>query len=231
MSHRNAIDFHSAIAAEFSQKYESSRAFQERFRVLTGLFERYIKPEDQVLDLGCGSGVFSNYLAHKGCTVTGIDGSAAMIMLCQQIKTSATVRYVVQSLPLTNPAQYTPQDTVLMSSVLEYLDDMSGMLEQTSTLLKSGGLLIVSIPNKMSVYRTIERLLFRLIKRPNYYRYIRHTTTEASFNRVLAEFGFDALETTYFSGHDPVSRVLKPLLAAHYVNNLLVGVYRKRNTK
>ncbi|QDK82605.1 glycosyltransferase [Spirosoma sp. KCTC 42546] len=223
-----AVDFHNTIAAEFNRKYESSKAFRERFQVWTGLFDRYVNPLYHVIDLGCGPGVFSDYLAHKGCIVTGVDGSEAMIELCQQKKTLANVQYILQSLPLTSLVTYAPQDVVLLSSVLEYVDDMKEILEQAYSLLKPNGLLIVSIPNRTSVYRIIERLLFRLLKRPGYFAYIRHTATKAGFNRQLNELGFEPLETAYFSGQDPISRLIKPIAAERYVNNLLVGVYRKR---
>ncbi len=227
MNHKDAIDFHNDRALEFDGRYALSKAFQERFHVWTGLFDRYVAATDQVIDLGCGSGIFSNYLAQKGCIVTGIDGSETMIALCKQKRTSTTARFAVGTLPLKTLTPFPAQDVVVMSSILEYLSDMTGMLEQVRLLLKPNGLLLVSIPNERSVYRHVERQLFRVLARPVYYQYIRNTATETTFNRQLAEAGFTPVETNYFSGQDPISRILKPLLAAPYVNNLLVGVFRK----
>ncbi len=227
MSQKNAIDFHDARALAFDSRYELSKAFQERFHVWTGLFDRYVAATDQVIDLGCGSGIFSNYLAQKGCFVTGIDGSEAMIALCKRKRTSTTARFAVGTLPLKTLAHFPVQDVVVMSSILEYLNDMNGMLEQARLLLKPNGLLLVSIPNQRSLYRKVERQLFRLLARPVYFQYIRNTATEKTFNRQLTEAGFTPVETSYFSGQDPISRILKPFLAAQFVNNLLVGVFRK----
>lgn len=227
MNPKNAIDFHNDRAQEFDSRYALSKAFQERFQVWTGLFERYITATDQVIDLGCGSGVFSNYLAQKGCVVTGIDGSEAMIALCKRRRTSATAQFAVGILPLTTLTPFPVQDVVVMSSILEYLSDMPGMLEQARLLLKPNGLLLISIPNKRSLYRKLERQLFRLLARPAYYQYIRNMATEITFNRQLTEAGFTPVETSYFAGQDPISRALKPFLTAPYVNNLLVGVFRK----
>ena len=226
MNHKNAIDFHNERALEFDSRYELSKAFQERFRVWTGLFDRYITATDQVIDLGCGSGIFSNYLAKKGCFVTGIDGSEAMIALCKRKRISTKARFAVGTLPLNTLAHFPTQDVVVMSSILEYLPDMTGMLEQARLLLKPDGLLLASIPNQRSLYRSVERQLFQLLARPVYYQYIHNTATETTFNRQLTESGFTPVETNYFAGHDPVSRALKPFLAAPYVNNLLVGVFK-----
>ena len=223
----NAIDFHSTIATQFDSKYESSVAFGERFRVWIALFRRYVRPGDCVLDLGCGSGIFSQYLAGMGCFVTALDGSAEMIDLCNRKKPSAYVRYAVQSLPLSNPADYDNQDVVIASSLLEYIDDLEPMLQQIQAMLKPGGLLIVSMPNRFSLYRRTERILFGLTGHPRYFAHIRQVTDVTTFNRQLANLGFDTVETTYFSSYDPLSNLLKWILPKRYVNNLFVGVYRK----
>lgn len=150
-----------------------------------------------------------------------------MIALCRRKNHSTMARFAVGTLPLATLAHFPVQDVVVMSSVVEYLTDMTGVLEQARLLLKPNGLLLVSIPNKRSLYRKAERQLFRLLARPTYYQYIRNTATEITFNRQLTESGFTPVEMGYFSGQDPISRVLKPFLAAPYVNTLLVGVFRK----
>ena len=223
----NAIDFHNAIATRFDRKYESSVAFGERFRVWTALFGRYVNATDRVMDLGCGSGVFSQYLADKGCCVTGIDGSVAMIRICNQKKTATNACYLVESLPLPNPDAYAKQDVVIASSLLEYLGDMNAVLQQMGAMLQPNGLLIASMPNRLSLYRRVERGLFALTGYPRYFAHIRSVSTETVFNGQLRALGFEVIETMYFSSHDPLSRLLKPILPQPYVNSLFVGVYRK----
>ena len=223
-----AIDFHDQIAEKFDRNYELSVAFLERVQVWTTLFDRYVSPSASVIDFGCGSGIFSHYLAEKGCSVTGIDGSGAMIALCHHKKTLANMRYVQQVLPLPNEHDYAPPDVIIMSSLLEYMDDIPQMLGQTYDLLKPNGLLLVSMPNQVSSYRRIERLLFRLTGWPRYVAYVRHYSTETAFAQQLSALGFDMLETTYFSSHDPISRLLKPFLSQKHVNSLFVGVFQKR---
>ncbi|RIV19386.1 class I SAM-dependent methyltransferase [Fibrisoma montanum] len=224
----NAVDFHSDIAEAFDERYRQSPGFRERFRVWTKLFGRYVKPTDSVLDLGCGSGIFSSYLAGWGCTVTGIDGSAEMISLCRQKTVAANVRYVVEPLPLASPGDYPVQDVIIASSLLEYIDDMTAMLSQANQLLRPTGLLIVSMPNERSMYRRLERLLFALTGRPRYFAHIRNLSSEAKFDQLLRKMGFDVIETAYFSSYDPVSRFVKFVLPRPYANTLFVGVYQKR---
>lgn len=228
LTDNGAIDFHDAIATQFARRYESSSAFRERFRIWTGLLDRYVLPNSRVLDLGCGSGVFSHYIAEKGCSVIGVDGSTAMIALCNQREKHTAVQFVCQSLPFVNPQGYGQQDVILMSSLLEYMDDMAQLLRQANGLLQPGGLLIVSIPNSTSVYRRVEQTVFRLTGRPRYVAYIRNRPHKAAFNQQLSDAGFMVLETVYFSGQDPLSVVLKLMLPRQYVNNLLVVVCRRK---
>lgn len=224
----NAIDFHNEIATEFDKRYTSSVAFSERFAVWTSLFERYISSSDRVLDMGCGSGIFSHYLASKGCLVTGIDGSPAMIRLCRQKLPAASVHFEVQALPLVNTTDYGGQDVLIASSVFEYIPDLPVLLQQVKSLLKTNGLFMVSMPNQSSFYRHIERLMFRLTGFPRYFAYIHNVSTVTNFNQQLGALGFEPVEVVYFSGYDPLSRVLKLVLPRKYVNNLFVGVYRKQ---
>ena len=184
-----AVDFHDAIAPQFARRYESSSAFRERFYIWTRLLDRYITPNSRVLDLGCGSGIFSHYVAKKGCSVMGIDGSTAMIALCDQKKTSAAVQFVCQSLPFANPSGYGQQDSILMSSLLEYMDNMAQLLTQANALLQPGGVLIVSIPNSSSFYRRIEQTVFGLTGHPRYVAHIRNRSYKADFCRQLGRCG------------------------------------------
>ncbi|MBC8153818.1 MAG: methyltransferase domain-containing protein [Bacteroidetes bacterium] len=224
----NAVDFHTAIAAQFDSKYETSAAFRERFRVWTDLFDRYVGATDTVMDMGCGSGVFSRYLARMGCTVTAIDGSEAMISLCQQYESSANVHYVLDFLPLEDVTCYGPQHVIIASSLLEYIPDVTPVLHHANTLLTPGGLLIASIPNRLSLYRRAERVVFALTGRPRYFAHVQTVLTETAFTRQLSDMGFQHLETVFYATNDPVSKFLKRVLPDRYVTNLFVAVYQKR---
>jgi ubiquinone/menaquinone biosynthesis C-methylase UbiE len=43
-----------------------------------------LSPGDRVLDLGCGTGALARRLARRGCRVTGVDASAAMLARARQ---------------------------------------------------------------------------------------------------------------------------------------------------
>ena len=83
------------------------------------------------------------------------------------------------------------------------------------------------MPNRQSVYRTIERLVFRLAGKPAYYAHVRHIVTADAFTRQVTALGFTQLDTVYYAGTDLVSRLLSWWLPKQYVSNLFVSVYRK----
>ena len=226
---KNAIDFHSDTAVEFDGKYVQSPQFQERFRIWTKLFEQYIKPEMSVLDAGCGSGVFSIYLAQKKCTVVGIDGSEKMIELCKQYNLSKglSISFKQEELPLMNPQNYQNKDVILCSSVLEYISDYQEVICQFRHILKPNGLLIVSMPNQDSWYRNLEKYIFKITKKPAYYAYIQHIVSEKDFSKTLNQYGFELQKLVYYPNTNWLSKLMKRLgLNEKYTNTMFVGVYK-----
>ena len=64
-------------------------------------------------------------------------------------------------------------DLIISSSVFEYLDDIESSLHSVSQLLKPEGLLMISFPNKKSVFRVIERLSYFFLRRPAYLKHVK----------------------------------------------------------
>jgi SAM-dependent methyltransferase len=228
---QTASQFHSQIASDFDALYASSPAFRERYHIWTGLIDRYILPGNRVLDLGCGSGVFSFYAASKGCTVTGIDGAENMVALCEKRRLESGlsgVSFFRAEIPLT--AADLPEgrfDTVISSSVLEYVPDLKGALQNVDQLLLPGGLFIVSMPNRRSVYRMLERWSFRVSGRPAYYRFVQHVITEIELDALLQPYGFQRIDLTYYATSGSVMGIFRFLFPHRNAANLLVGVYKK----
>lgn len=226
---KNAIDFHSEIAVEFDGKYVQSPQFQERYQVWTTLFERYINPGMNVIDAGCGSGIFSIYLALKKCIVVGVDGSEKMIELCNHYQriNDLKISFIQAILPLESFENFGKQDAILCSSVLEYIADYEIVIQQFKELLNPKGILIISMPNKDSWYRKIEKYIFKITQKPPYYQYIQHILTEKEFSTRLKYYGFELQEFTYYPNTTIFLRLLKMLgVNEKNTNTMFVGVYK-----
>jgi glycosyltransferase involved in cell wall biosynthesis/2-polyprenyl-3-methyl-5-hydroxy-6-metoxy-1,4-benzoquinol methylase len=226
---QTAIDFHSAIALDFKSNFQKSEQFTQRFQVWTSLFEKYIKPKMSVLDAGCGAGVFSHYLAKKGCEVVGIDGAENMIRLCNKVEESNNLDLVFyqEILPFKNVEKYGSKDVIICSSVLEYIDNYEKIIAQFAQILNNQGFLIVSMPNRESWYRQIEKYIFRFTGKPNYYKYSKHLINENEFSDALKKHGFERKEVVFYPHLNQVSRLLNCLgFSEKKLMPLFVGVYR-----
>lgn len=77
------FDSHANQVSEYNVfTEESNRALIDHFMQATG-----VRPGDRVLDLGCGSGVFSQQLAGRGLKVTGLDLSPKLIERARRLYT------------------------------------------------------------------------------------------------------------------------------------------------
>lgn len=102
-----------------------------------------------VLDVGCGGGLFAEALAGLGCRVTGIDPSAASIdeAVKHASRAGLDVRYVVgdgEGMPF-DAGSF---DVVVCCDVLEHVRDVSAVLSGCATVLRPGGLFLYDTINR-----------------------------------------------------------------------------------
>lgn len=104
-----------------------------------------------VLDAGMGPGRLCAILANRGWTVSGIDASAAMVMLARERLPEAHDRLVcapIEAVPFADGSF----DAVVATGVLEYAV-VPEALAEISRLLRPGGRAVVSYPNPRATYR------------------------------------------------------------------------------
>lgn len=104
-----------------------------------------------VLDLGCGSGIYSRLMAvHKGMRITGIDLSPAKVAKARKLADDAGVGDLV-SYQVGNLLDYTapaPVDMICAFGVLHHLPDVEQVLPAlVERNLRPGGIIITVEPN------------------------------------------------------------------------------------
>jgi 2-polyprenyl-6-hydroxyphenyl methylase/3-demethylubiquinone-9 3-methyltransferase len=210
----DAVGWHDQIASDFDAGYTRSPAFRERFSLWSDLIARHSKPDDSVLDAGCGSGVFSRVAARHAAKVIALDGSDAMIAIAEQGAASEGLCNITHRVGLLDdlaawePAQF---DLILSSSVLEYVEDYQATLASLVRLLRPGGRLIISMPNADSHYRRLERIAFKLAGRPRYVAHLKSRSTPRKLKEILAKQGMEVLEARYFAEPPVPSAILRML--------------------
>ncbi|BEU03949.1 hypothetical protein OAG1_27490 [Agarivorans sp. OAG1] len=102
-----------------------------------------------VLDLGCGSGVYAEYLLAKGAKVTAIDSSSEMVALVKQKLATQLKVYqqdLASGLPEEADASY---DLVICPLMLHYLQDLNPLFADVKRVLKVGGSFVFSTHHPM----------------------------------------------------------------------------------
>ncbi len=102
----------------------------------------------EILDLGSGEGYGADILAVVATQVTGIDISPEAVEWALQKYRRPNLRYACGSatdIPISGKSIF---DLVVCFEMIEHIGDQQALLREVKRLLKPGGLLIVSTPNK-----------------------------------------------------------------------------------
>ena len=98
-----------------------------------------------VLDLGCGSGIYAEYLLEQGASsITCIDSSEEMIDIVKA-NLGSKVNAYTQDLSLGLPKEKTKStDVIICPLVIHYLESLATFFQEIHRVLKPGGYLVFS---------------------------------------------------------------------------------------
>ena len=196
-------------AGEYATLADSRPEFDERFRLWRATIDQ-LAPSGgaglMAVDLGCGPGHLTQHLASRGFHTIAIDGSEGMLSHTRRHLEEHGISSVDlrrHTLPL--PTEVIDElagkvDVIVMSSVIEYVDQDSEVVRQCARLLRSGGHLLVSFPNQRSLYWRMQRLLRRTpIFAHSDSRYQRHQYDPVIVGELARAAGLRVGGITYFA--------------------------------
>jgi len=177
----------------------------------------------KVLDVGCGGGILSEAMAHRGAIVTGIDMGEAPLAVARLHLLESKLEVDYQQALVENFAEQHPQsfDVITCLEMLEHVPDPASVLKACHKLLRTDGTLFVSTINrnpKSYLFAIIgaEYILNLLPKGTHdYSKFIR----PSELARFAREAGF-VLESEQGMSYNPLTRSYK-LTADVDVNYLM----------
>lgn len=146
------------MAYKLYEKYHQKSKSQYRvvsdnnftyINILPPLNKCLTKKTKKILDIGCGSGTISLYLANKGYKVKGIDISRKAIKASKESAKNIGLKNVdFETCEFPREIPKGKYDLVFFSEVVEHLPDDELALRKIHKLLNPGGILYLSTPSK-----------------------------------------------------------------------------------
>lgn len=164
---------------------------------------RHLRPEDEVLSVGCGPAIIESGLAEHGFSIVGLDVSPQAIAGAPE--TLRTVVAPAEQLPFADASF----DVVLFIVSLQFVENYRQALFEARRVLRPGGRVIALLLNPASDFFQAKSAQI-----DSYVRKIRHSNL-ADLEAAIAE-GFEA-QGEYFLGiadqriflsHDPGTAAL-----------------------
>lgn len=224
-------EFFAVQARDWDVRYQS-RTYRQRRKLVQQLVKAELDrlcraPENvDVLDFGCGGGVLLSELAELGVRVVGVDSSKATIDEARVRFAAANGRVKLEYLDSSSAENLCQQiyDIVVCTSVLEFVPDLGAMLSRLSSLVRSDGMLLISVPNRRSLLRKIERFiyrhpgLFRRFSRFDRLNYLKHQQHQLALHEVDQMAAACGLRREEYRFH------VAPLLAGAMERSEMVGM-------
>jgi SAM-dependent methyltransferase len=211
-----ALDAYEDLADAYAAAIDTKphNAFYERPATLSLLPEVNGK---RVLDAGCGSGVYSEWLLGRGAEVVALDASPRMVALAKERtggRAKVRVADVGAPLDFLDSASF---DIVLSPLMLEYIRDWRAAFAEFHRVLVSGGHLVVSITHpffdfayfKSGSYFETELVssewsgFGRRIRMPSYRRSLEETLNPFGESGFLIQYVVEPRPTEEFKAADP----------------------------
>jgi 2-polyprenyl-3-methyl-5-hydroxy-6-metoxy-1,4-benzoquinol methylase len=193
----NAItDFETCYLQYFDEKASDKKNHESLLKWVKKSFQ---KDPATILDIGCGSGKWVNFLNEKGCEATGIEPSDALFSAYLSSKAcfykGTPVDYYKE-----NPKKQF--DVITAFDVLEHVTDPISFLHHASLMMHQPSLLFMSMPDSGSMYRK------SFGKRWHYFnKYHFSYFSEKTLQKAAEQVGLVVVSHTYRSRYFQVKYV------------------------
>ena len=152
-------------ASEWAQSYFGhnfcAHNFKERRKKVLSLLD---VGSGRYLDAGCGTGEFLRALSGGGGEVYAFDGAHRMVLEAKRQYGKENNIHVFVGDMERIPVRDNFFDGIICVGVLEYLPDDNASLKELYRVLRDDGILVVTLPNKLSPFMMLDQLIIYSLK-------------------------------------------------------------------
>jgi 2-polyprenyl-3-methyl-5-hydroxy-6-metoxy-1,4-benzoquinol methylase len=180
--------------------------------------------ERRFLDVGCGYGFYTREAIHSGFEVSAIELASNERTIAKELTGIGAIDVSFESYQV-NPGTFS---AILMSQILEHVQDVNLWVEKAHSLLKTNGVLAIAVPNFGSVFRHVLQENEPFITPPSHLNFFNSGT----LHKLLEKHDFKILGTQWVSRISPsgferrlpgATKSLAPLL--QFASKQLLGIF------
>lgn len=159
--------------------------FSVRRKWIFNRIKKFVLPPARVLEVGCGTGNVSSFLAEKGYLVTGCEYYREAIDMAWPgfRKVQGDAKYL--------PFSDSTFDIVGLFDVLEHFDDDISLLKEATRVVKKNGIIVITVPAKEELWSFVDVRAFH--KRRYTKEMLKKILSEGRLNPLLIEYIFMSL--------------------------------------
>lgn len=225
--HNKLYDYDIKEYFSLNRKLTESLYYTSRINEIIKIVQKFIPFKKIILDVGCSQGTISLILAEKGYKMIGIDTITESLNYANLKYEKGNCNFVtadMNMLPFTNKF-----DCIIISEVIEHIDQPLDILTLLRSYLKEHGILIITTPNGCSILN-INIPRYNRFKLRNKNIKIGPEKKDHVFNFDMSEIktilegaGFDIIESRYINSY-----LLNPI-TYHIYGKLSLDIIYKIN--
>ena len=139
----------------FYQELQKSGWYYQELKWEHQVAKTFVKSTDKVLEIGCASGSFLEFLTRDGIEAVGLEINKNAIDIALK-KNIHVLNESVEKHAIKKKEYY---DIVCSFQVMEHIPDVYNVIKASLNCLKKNGLLIISVPNNDSYIKYIDNVL------------------------------------------------------------------------
>ncbi|MGZ9225498.1 MAG: class I SAM-dependent methyltransferase [Anaerolineales bacterium] len=138
------------------------QANSQRFTDQINILKKYLSPGNaEVLDIGCGGGLFLSLLKREGANVVGIELSDSRAQYARTKHNLEIHKHPIES-DFWQKGHANHFDAVTLWDVIEHVNYPFETLQSACNVLKEGGLLLIDTPCRDGFYHRVGEITYRL---------------------------------------------------------------------